>query len=61
MKYIICQRLPKTMLCGYRDTKEEAEEYVKELTSKNINAIFDIRCVEGGIQLKPKGEKKCGF
>jgi hypothetical protein len=45
MKYIVWQRLPKAMLCGYRDTKQEAEEYVKQLTRKNINAIFDIRCV----------------
>lgn len=51
--YVIWQRLPRVLMCGYRDTQEEAEEFVKQLTAKNTSAIFDIRCVD-----KPEGEYK---
>ncbi len=41
--YLIWQLTPRRMLCGYRETKQEAAEYVAELQSKQKNAVFEIQ------------------
>lgn len=41
--YLIWQLTPRLMLCGYRETKQEAAEYVAELQAKNKTAEFEMR------------------
>ena len=41
--YLIWQLTPRLMLCGYRETKREAEEYISLLQAKQKNAVFDIQ------------------
>ena len=41
--YTIWQLFPRRMLCGYRETKQEAAEYISLLQSKQKNATFDIQ------------------
>lgn len=41
--YLIWQLSPRRMLCGYRETKQEAAEYISLLQAKQKNAVFDIQ------------------
>lgn len=41
--YLIWQLTPRRMLCGYRETKQEATNFVAQLQAKQKNAVFDIQ------------------
>ena len=39
--YFIWQLAPRLMLCGYRETKQEATNFVSQLQANQKNATFD--------------------
>lgn len=41
--YLIWQLTPRRMLCGYRETKAEADNFIIQLQAKQKNAVFDIQ------------------
>ena len=41
--YLICQLSPRHMLCGYRETKAEADNFIIQLQAKQKTAVFDIK------------------
>lgn len=41
--YLIWKLTPRRMLCGYRETKQEATNFVAQLQAKQKNAVFDIQ------------------
>ena len=41
--YTIWQLFPRRMLCGYRETKAEADNFIIQLQAKQKNATFDIQ------------------
>lgn len=49
--YTIWQLTPRRMLCGYRETKVEADNFIIQLQAKQKNAIFET-CKQ------PEGENK---
>lgn len=49
--YLIWQLSPRRMLCGYRETKAEADNFIIQLQAKQKNAIFEAR-------KQPEGENK---
>jgi len=40
--YIIWQLTPRRMLCGYRETKVEADNFIIQLQAKQKSAIFEV-------------------
>lgn len=41
--YLIWQLTPRRVLCGYRETKLEADNLIIQLQAKQKNATFDIQ------------------
>ena len=41
--YFVWQLSPRRMLCGYRETKQQADNFIIQLQAKQKNAVFDIQ------------------